>query len=325
MTWSPAWSCPAGRSNASGRRLRVPRCNSSFHPPLRVGSAWWSMAPDCPCPRWPRRSWPTSPSNSGPSRGAPFAGALWPRSSRQRAHGALRTTMYRAKGIDRALLVGFEEVALAPGVSVDTQLCLRASGQLDWATRRALIQRVPGAMAVEGASPRVSVRSHHVLASCSASEPPRHGYLLAFPPEVIAHLKIAERVVAIGSGAPAARCMHWHVAGEPQGLVWLQPERSRDWAGCRARLLGKIPSTRARRLISLFTRSSRFVTKILGPSPSAVRSSGTLRPACPAVSGRRGGLRVRLGEDGAEHRSSRVLVRLGTRTSRLRANWTRQR
>jgi hypothetical protein len=38
--------------------------------------------------------------------------------------------MYRAKGIDRALLVGSEVVALAPGVTVDTQLLLRAIGQL---------------------------------------------------------------------------------------------------------------------------------------------------------------------------------------------------
>jgi len=133
----------------------VPRCNSSFHPPLRVGSAWWSMAPDCPCPRWPRRSWPTSPSNSGPSRGAPIAGALWPRSSRQRAHGALRTTMYRAKGIDRALLVGSEVVALAPGVSVDTPASAAGDRAARWARPGGAHQRVPDAMAVEGASPRV--------------------------------------------------------------------------------------------------------------------------------------------------------------------------
>ena len=120
MTWSPAWGCPAGRSNASGRRLPVPKCNSSFHPPLRVGSAWWSMAPDCPCPRWPRRSWPTSLSNSGPSRSAPFAGAL-----RRGAHasGPRRAAHHHVSGqgdrprSPRRVRGGR---ALAPGVSVDT-------------------------------------------------------------------------------------------------------------------------------------------------------------------------------------------------------------
>ena len=51
--------------------------------------------------------------------------------------------MYRAKGIDRALLVGSEVVALAPGVSVDTQLLLRAIGQLDGRDQAAPINGFP--------------------------------------------------------------------------------------------------------------------------------------------------------------------------------------
>ena len=72
-----------------------------------------------------------------------LAAALWPRSSRQRAHGALRTTMYRARGIDCALVVGSEVVALAPHVSVDTQVLLQAIRQLKASEQAAPIDGFP--------------------------------------------------------------------------------------------------------------------------------------------------------------------------------------
>jgi SARP family transcriptional regulator, regulator of embCAB operon len=72
-----------------------------------------------------------------------LAGALWPRSSRQRAHGALRSTMYRARGIDCALVVGSDEVALAPDVSVDTEVLLQAIAQLGGSAPAAPIDGFP--------------------------------------------------------------------------------------------------------------------------------------------------------------------------------------
>jgi DNA-binding SARP family transcriptional activator len=72
-----------------------------------------------------------------------LAGALWPRSSRQRAHGALRTTLYRAQGIEHALVVGSEAVGLAPGVSVDIQDVLRSVPRRGSPDPAAPINRVP--------------------------------------------------------------------------------------------------------------------------------------------------------------------------------------
>ena len=91
--------------------------------------------------------------------------------------------------------------------------------------------------------------------------------------------------------------------------------------------LGKIPTTRARRLISLLSRSSGLSTRS-SASGSGERGEGEdfgfgvvhqradLREpvgelVADLVPGRGDGGRVGLGEDGAEHRGDHVLMRLG--------------
>lgn len=126
------WPAAAGPGPAAGPGARDPACppdQIGFHDHTgpRLGLlGCWSLTGTRTPPSGAGRRVLTFVALRGPVDRDELAGTLWPDSSEERAHGCLRTALWRLRSHQSGLLRDVDGfVALSPGVTVDVDDLLR--------------------------------------------------------------------------------------------------------------------------------------------------------------------------------------------------------